>query len=239
MFTGIVEEVGRVVSASKEELTIAADAVLADVQKGDSMSVSGVPRGTLKGDSMSVNGVPRGTLKGDSMSVNGVCLTVTAFAKKSFSVEVMPETLARTNLGLLRPGDGVNLERPLTPNSRLGGHFVQGHIDDTARLSSISREGDALLLSFAAPPRLMPYIVEKGFIAVDGASLTVISRDDSSFRVSIVGYTREHTILGERRIGDVVNLEVDIIAKYVEQLNRPQSGGITLDFLAEHGFLVG
>jgi riboflavin synthase len=209
VFTGIVEEVGRVVSAPPGMLTIAADVVLADVQKGD------------------------------SMAVNGACLTVTAFDKNSFSVEVMPETLVRTNLGLLRPGDGVNLERPLTPNSRLGGHFVQGHIDDTARLSSIGRNGDVLLLRFDTPSKLMPYIVEKGFIALDGVSLTVISRDDSSFQVSIVGYTREHTILGERRVGDVVNLEVDIIAKYVEQLNRPQSGGITLDFLQEHGFLVG
>jgi riboflavin synthase len=209
MFTGIVEEVGRVASASKGSLTIAADKALDGVQAGD------------------------------SMAVNGVCLTVTSFDKKTFSMDVMPETLAKTNLGLLHPGDGVNLERPLTPNSRLGGHLVQGHIDDTARLSSIGRDGDALVFSFDVPPKLMPYIVEKGFIAVDGVSLTVVSRDNSSFRVSIVGYTREHTTLGNRRVGDVVNLEVDIIAKYVEQLNKPQSGSITLDFLAEHGFLVG
>jgi riboflavin synthase len=180
-----------------------------------------------------------GVQKGDSMAVNGVCLTITAFDNKSFSVEVMPETLDKTNLGLLRPGDGVNLERPLTPSGRLGGHFVQGHIDDTGRVSSISHNGDAVLLSFDVPPRLMPYIVEKGFIAVDGVSLTVISRNNSSFHVSIVGYTREYTILGGRKVGDVVNLEVDIIAKYVEQLNKPHSGGITLDFLEEHGFLVG
>jgi riboflavin synthase len=209
VFTGIVEEMGKVVSAPPGGLTVAADKVLDGMQKGD------------------------------SLSVNGVCLTVTGFDKKSFSAEVMPETLARTNLGLLRPGGGVNLERPLAANSRLGGHFVQGHIDDTARLSSISRNRDALLLRFDTPPKLMPYIVEKGFIAVDGVSLTVISRDDSSFQVSIVGYTREHTTLGKRGVGEVVNLEVDIIAKYVEQLNRPQSGGITIDFLAEHGFLVG
>jgi riboflavin synthase len=208
VFTGIVEEVGRVVSASKGSLTIAADKVLGGVQSGD------------------------------SIAVNGVCLTVTAFDKKSFAAEVMPETLARTNLGLLRPGDGVNLERPLSADGRFGGHFVQGHIDDTARLGSISRNGEALLLRFDVPTHLMPYIVEKGFIAVDGVSLTVIAREASSFQVSIVGYTREHTILGSRKAGDLVNLEVDIIAKYVEQLNRPQSGGVTLDFLAEHGFLV-
>jgi riboflavin synthase len=208
MFTGIVEEVGKVIS-SAGGLKIAAAGVLDGVQKGD------------------------------SMAVNGVCLTITALDNKSFSAEVMPETLDKTNLGLLRPGDGVNLERPLTPNSRLGGHFVQGHIDDTARLSSIDRRGESLLLRFDAPPRLIPYIVEKGFIAVDGVSLTVVSRENSSFQVSIVGYTRENTTLGNRGVGDVVNLEVDIIAKYVEQLNKPHSGGITLDFLAEHGFLVG
>jgi riboflavin synthase len=208
MFTGIVEEVGRVVSASKGKLKIATDKVLEGMQKGD------------------------------SIAVNGVCLTVTTFDDKSFATDVMPETLDRTNLGLLRPGDGVNLERPLTPNSRLGGHFVQGHIDDKGRLSSISRRGQSLLLSFTAPAKLMPYLVEKGFIAVDGVSLTVIARDTSSFQVSIVGYTRDNTTLGKRGVGDVVNLEVDIIAKYVEQLNKPQ-GGITLEFLQEHGFLVG
>ncbi len=208
MFTGIVEEIGKVVSTAGR-LTIAADVVLANMQKGD------------------------------SMAVNGVCLTVTSFDDSSFSVEVMPETLDKTNLGLLRPGDEVNLERPLTPNSRLGGHFVQGHIDDRGRLSSVSHRDESLLLSFDVPARLMPYIVEKGFIAVDGISLTVVSRDNSSFQLSIVGYTHENTNLGKRVVGDVVNLEVDIIAKYVEQLNKPQSGGITLDFLQEHGFLVG
>jgi riboflavin synthase len=208
MFTGIVEEMGKVIS-SAGGLKIAADKVLDGVQKGD------------------------------SMAVNGVCLTITALDKKSFSAEVMPETLDKTNLGLLRPGDSVNLERPLTPNSRLGGHFVQGHIDDTARLSSVDRRGESLLLRFDVPTRLMPYIVEKGFIAVDGVSLTVVSRENNSFQVSIVGYTREHTTLGNRGAGDVVNLEVDIIAKYVEQLNKPHSGGITMDFLEEHGFLVG
>jgi riboflavin synthase len=208
VFTGIVEEVGRVIS-SAGDFKIAAAKVLDGMQKGD------------------------------SMAVNGVCLTVTALDDKSFSADVMPETLDKTNLGLLRPGDGVNLERPLPANGRLGGHFVQGHIDDTARVSSVDRRGESLLLSFDVPTRLMPYIVEKGFIAVDGVSLTVVARDNNFFQVSIVGYTRENTTLGNRGVGDVVNLEVDIIAKYVEQLNKPHSGGITLDFLAEHGFLVG
>lgn len=209
MFTGIVEEIGKVVSAGAGNLTIAADGVLEGMQKGD------------------------------SMAVNGVCLTVTSFDNKSFSADVMPETLNKTNLGLLRPGDGVNLERPLAANGRLGGHLVQGHIDDRGRVSSVNRGGEALLLSFDVPPKLMPYIVEKGFIAVDGVSLTVVSRDSSSFQVSVVGYTREHTTLGSRGVGEVVNLEVDIIAKYVEQLSKPHSGGITIDFLQEHGFLVG
>lgn len=208
MFTGIIEEVGKVISTA-EKLTIAADNVLEGMQQGD------------------------------SMAVNGVCLTVTSFDDKSFSADVMPETLDKTNLGLLHPGDGVNLERPLAANGRLGGHLVQGHIDDKGRVSSVSRRGEARLLSFETPTRLMPYIVEKGFVAVDGVSLTVVSRDSSSFQVSIVGYTREHTTLGNRGVGEVVNLEVDIIAKYVEQLTKPHGGGITIDFLQEHGFLVG
>jgi riboflavin synthase len=208
MFTGIVEEVGKVVSASRGKLKVVADKVL------------------------------EGMREGDSIAVNGVCLTLTALDNSSFAADVMPETLDRTNLGLLHPGDGVNLERPLAANSRLGGHFVQGHIDDKGRLSSISHRGESLLLRFAVPARLMPYIVEKGFIAVDGVSLTVISRDASSFQVSIVGYTRDNTTLGKRGVGDAVNLEVDILAKYVEQLNKPHSG-ITLEFLQEHGFLVG
>ena len=208
MFTGIIEERGKVVSTAGS-LTIAADKVLKEMGEGD------------------------------SMAVNGVCLTAISFDEKSFSAEVMPETLNKTNLGLLHPGDGVNLERPLAANGRLGGHFVQGHIDDRGSVSWVSRSGEALLLRFDVPTRLMPYIVEKGFIAVDGVSLTVVSRDVGSFQVSIVGYTREHTTLGDRGVGDVVNLEVDIIAKYVEQLNKPQSGSITMDFLREHGFLVG
>lgn len=208
MFTGIVEEVGRVVSASKGSLTVAADNVLEGIQEGD------------------------------SMAVNGVCLTVTGFDIKSFSVDVMPETLDRTNLGLLQVGDGVNLERPLPLGGRLGGHLVQGHVDDTGKVVSVSRGGGAMLIRFEIPPQLRHYIVEKGFIAVDGVSLTIATRDNSSFEVSVVDYTREHTTLGSRRVGDLVNLEVDVIAKYVEQLGQAGSRGITVDFLQEHGFLV-
>jgi riboflavin synthase len=209
VFTGIVEEVGKIVSARPGNPTIAAGKVLEGIEEGA------------------------------SMAVNGVCLTVTSFDNKSFNVEVMPETLDKTNLGRLKAGDGVNLERPLSLGGRLGGHLVQGHIDDTARVISVTPRGDSILVGFEAPPRLMAYIVEKGFIAVDGVSLTVVSKDNSSFKVSLVGYTRQHTTLGKLRVGDTVNLEADIIAKYVEQFNQNNGSGITIDFLQEHGFLVG
>jgi riboflavin synthase len=209
VFTGIVEEIGRVVSAPSGKLVIAAGGVL------------------------------HGTEQGDSVAVNGVCLTVTDFDRKSFSVDVMPETLKRTTLGLLRAGDGVNLERPLALGGRLGGHLVQGHVDDTGRISSVTWGGEAMMVRFDVPPQLMAYIVEKGFIAVDGVSLTIVTKDTSSFWVAVVDYTRKHTTLGSRRVGDMVNLEVDIIAKYVEQLSQSRRPGITVDFLQEHGFLVG
>jgi riboflavin synthase len=208
LFTGIVEEIGRVVLATSGKLVIAADGVLQDMEQGA------------------------------SMAVNGVCLTVTGFDRKSFSVDVMPETLSRTNLGLLQAGDEVNLERPLALGGRLGGHLVQGHIDDTGKVTSVRRGGEAMLVRFDAPPQLMPYIVEKGFIAVDGVSLTVVAKNTSSFQVSVVDYTCKNTILGSRRVGDLVNLEVDIIAKYVEQLSQNRGSGITVDFLQEHGFLI-
>ena len=208
MFTGIVEEVGRVTSAPPGKLVITANRVL------------------------------KGMELGGSIAVNGVCLTVTNFNTNSFSVDIMPETLERTNLGLLRIGDGVNLERPLSLGGELGGHLVQGHIDDTGRVTSIIPDGEAALIRFEAPPEVMRYIVEKGFIAVDGVSLTVVVKDTSTFQVSVVDYTREHTTLGNRQVGDLVNLEVDIIAKYVEQLSSAYHTGITADFLQEHGFLV-
>jgi len=209
VFTGIIEEIGKIISARPGNLTIAAGKVLEDMEGGV------------------------------SIAVNGVCLTVTSFDNKSFAVEVMPETLSRTNLGLLKAGDGVNLERPLSLGGRLGGHLVQGHIDTTGRVISVTPRGESIIIGFEAPPRLMAYIVEKGFIAVDGVSLTIVSRNSSSFQVSLVRYTRQNTILGSRRVGDVVNLEADIIAKYVEQFNRNGGSGITVDFLQEHGFLIG
>jgi len=207
VFTGIVEEAGKVTSAQLGKLTIAASKVLQRMELGG------------------------------SIAVNGACLTITNFNTNSFSVDIMPETLKRANLGLLRAGDGVNLERPLALGGELGGHLVQGHIDDTGRVTSIVPDGETMLVRFEAPPEVMCYIVEKGFIAVDGVSLTVVVRDASSFQVSVVDYTQEHTTLGNRRIGDLVNLEVDIIAKYVERLSSAHRAGITVDFLQEHGFL--
>lgn len=209
MFTGIVEGIGRITSATRRNLIIATSDAL------------------------------QGMELGGSMAVNGICLTITNFNANSFSVDIMPETLMRTNLGLLRAGDRVNLERALTLGGRLGGHLVQGHVDDTGRVASVTWDGETMLIRFEAPPKVMDYIVDKGFIAVDGVSLTVVTKNTGSFQVSIVDYTQKHTTLGSRQVGDLVNLEVDIIAKYVEQLSQAHSTGITTDFLQKHGFLVG
>ncbi len=208
MFTGIIEEIGRVSSAKPGNLVINASQVLEGMELGE------------------------------SVAVNGVCLTITNLNPDSFSVDVMPETLKRTNLCVLNAGDKVNLERPLALGGRLGGHLVQGHIDDTGRVASVILNNGAMLIKFEAPPEVMRYVVAKGFIAVDGISLTVVSKDTGSFQVSVVDYTQKHTNLGYRQVGDPVNLEVDIIAKYVEQLSQPRSTGITVDFLREHGFSV-
>jgi riboflavin synthase len=208
MFTGIVEEVGTVKSLQAGRLTIAADGVL------------------------------KGTKLGDSINVNGACLTVTAMGGNTFSIDVMPETLRRTNLGALRPGEGVNLERALAADGRFGGHFVQGHVDGTGRVSSVVPEGEALLMKVAAPSDIIRYVVGKGFIAVDGASLTTTNCDAASFTVSLVAYTLQHTTLGHKKPGDVVNLEVDIIAKYVERLCGQSRPSVSLEFLGKHGFLA-
>ena len=207
MFTGIVEEIGTVSEASLNHLVVEARNVL------------------------------EGTKVGDSIAVNGVCLTVSSLTNSGFSVDVMPETLRRSNLGQLHYGDRVNLEMALKVNGRLGGHLVLGHIDDAGIIESIIPEDGASIMRISAPSKLLPYMVEKGFIAVDGVSLTVMTRNASSFQVSVVDYTRRHTLLGDRQVGDLVNLEVDIIAKYVEQLSQPQDRGITTGFLQESGFL--
>jgi riboflavin synthase len=208
LFTGIIEEIGKVVSAGGGELTIAASEVTAGMEAGA------------------------------SIAVNGVCLTVTNFDQNSFSVKVMPETLRRTNLGQLLAVDMVNLERALPLGGRLGGHLVEGHVDNVGRVVSITREGEARLINFYAPPEVMDYLVEKGFIAVDGVSLTVVNKNSGSFGVSVVDYTLKNTTLGHRRVGDTVNLEVDIIAKYVKQFSQAEKQGITIDFLEEHGFVA-
>jgi len=208
LFTGIVQEIGTIVSITKEGLIVKAGRALGGIQVGG------------------------------SIAVNGVCLTVTAFDDKSFSVDVMPETLKKTNLGGLRDGDKVNLERPLAYNGEIGGHLVQGHIDDTGKVVRVAREGDAVLMWFEAKPEVMRYIVPKGFIAVDGISLTVTSKNTSAFGVSLVAYTFQNTNLGNRKAGDAVNLEVDIIGKYVAEFYGPGSPGITAEFLREHGFTI-
>ncbi len=209
MFTGIIEEIGKVNSISSKSLVIATSRVLQVMELGG------------------------------SISVNGACLTVTDFNSQSFSVDIMQETIKRTNIGLLHAGDKVNLERPLTLEKFVGGHLVQGHIDDTGRVTSVIREDEATLIRIEASPEVMCYVVEKGFIAVDGISLTVVARDAASFEVSIVYYTLKNTNIGSRQVGDLVNLEVDIIAKYVEQFNQNRNSGITLDFLKEQGFIAG
>ena len=175
---------------------------------------------------------------GASIAVNGVCLTVTDITPNSFTVDVMAETLRRSNLGRLSAGAKVNLERPLVLGGQLGGHLVQGHVDATGKVASVTAENSAALIRIEAPAEVMRYIVEKGFIAVDGISLTVTRRNTNSFGVSIIGYTRNNTILSEVKIGTTVNLEVDIIAKYVEQLTKPHSGNMSTEFLQEHGFVV-
>jgi riboflavin synthase len=208
VFTGIVEEVGAVVAASASALTVAAREVLGDLRLGD------------------------------SVAVDGVCLTVTRLGGDQFTVGLQPETLRRTTLGAVRPGRRVNLERALPANGRLGGHFVQGHVDGTATLLARRDDGNAIVLRFQSTPTVSRYVVEKGFVAVDGVSLTVVGVESDTFTLSLVPFTTTHVTLGEKRPGDVVNVEVDILAKYVERfLDVAGRGGVTTAFLAEHGFM--
>lgn len=209
MFTGIVEEIGVAKEMIEDRLTFEAHEVL------------------------------QGMKVGDSIAVNGACLTVVSLENRGFSVNIMPETLRSTNLGSLRYNDRVNLERALLWGGRLGGHLVLGHVDDTGEVMDISREEGARVMKISAPARLMPYIVDKGFVAVDGASLTVATFDAISFVVSLVAYTMEHTTLGMRRPGDVVNIEADILAKYVEGLKEGRRQSLTFELLQEYGFVGG
>ena len=184
-----------------------------------------------------------GTELGDSIAVNGVCLTVTSVTKRSFTADVMPVTLSRTALGSLRTGDGVNLERALTFSSRLGGHIVSGHIDGVGRLESVEVKENAHILRIKAAPSILRYIVPRGSVALDGVSLTIAEIDDDSFSVSLIPHTRQVTALNEKRLGASVNIENDVIGKYVEKLLRSpekKDGGaskeLTIDFLKSCGF---
>lgn len=214
MFTGIVEEVGIVKNiisgGSSSYIEIEAKKVLEDVHTGD------------------------------SIAVNGVCLTVTQFTRTTFRADVMNETLSRSSLGSLKNGSPVDLERAMAAGGRFGGHIVSGHIDGTGTIAEIKNDGIAHWYTISAPPAIMRYIVEKGSIAIDGISLTVAKVTDSSFSVSIIPHTAAQTVLSHKKPGDIVNLENDIIGKYVEKLMKPaedgKSSGITMEFLARNGF---
>ena len=212
MFTGLIEETGSVASIGRRadhfDLRIAAKTVL------------------------------EGAILGDSIAVNGVCLTVTGIDGDGFTVGLAPETLARTNLGALEPGDGVNLERSVTPTTRMGGHFVQGHVDGTATITAFRPDRDALWVTFSVEPALMRYIVTKGFIAIDGTSLTVCETGPDWFNVTVIDYTQGKIVLPSKKTGDRVNIEVDILAKYVERLVADREpSGVTTDFLQTTGFI--
>ena len=212
MFTGIIEEIGTVRriehGAKGAWLTIQAKTVLED------------------------------TRIGDSIATNGVCLTVVSMTGDSFSADVMAESLRRSSLGTLQGGSPVNLERAMAANGRFGGHIVSGHIDGTGTIASQKREDNAVWVKIKTPAPLLRYIVEKGSIAIDGVSLTVAAVTDTDFSVSIIPHTGAQTILLGKKPGDPVNLECDVIGKYVEKLTAPhKTGGISTNFLAENGFL--
>ncbi len=215
MFTGIIEELGTVKR----------------VQNGRDSSVL----------TIGARQVLQDTKIGDSISTNGVCLTVTGMGSDYFMADVMAETLRRSSLGQLKVGSTVNLERALTLSSRLGGHLVSGHIDGTGKIVKFQPEDTAVWITVSAPSSLLRYIVEKGSIAIDGVSLTVASVTEQGFSVSIIPHTGAETILLQKKTGDMVNLECDMIAKYAEKLlNRPSQKAnqtqISEDFLKEHGF---
>ncbi len=188
MFTGIVEEKGTVQKISQNQICIKAEKVL------------------------------EGTRLGDSIAVNGVCLTVTKLSGGGFCADVMPETFSRSNLGDLMPAASVNLERAMSAEGRFGGHIVSGHIDGVGKITKILNDGNAVRFWIGADKAILRLIVEKGSITVDGISLTVVSVSDSEFSISIIPHTLGETTLGSRQVGDSVNLENDIIAKYVERL---------------------
>lgn len=215
MFTGIIEEVGTVKSIQKSAVSsfiqINADTVLSDAHIGD------------------------------SIAVNGVCLTVTDLTGNYFQADVMNETLSRSSLGSLKNGSPVNLERAMSAQGRFGGHIVSGHIDGTGVISSVKQDGIALWYTINTDSEILRYIVEKGSIAIDGISLTVAKVTANDFSVSIIPHTAAQTVLNSKKTGDTVNLENDIIGKYIEKFLNPdekksEKSRITMDFLAKNGF---
>jgi len=219
MFTGIVEEVGIVQSVKKGAksaiITVKAEKILEDMHVGD------------------------------SICLNGVCLTTVDIGKGCYSADVMHETLNRTNLGQLKSGSRVNLERAMAADGRFGGHIVAGHIDGTGRIRSMERDDNAVWVTVDTPASILRYIIDKGSITIDGISLTVARVDSGSFAVSVIPHTMANTILLDKKPGDTVNLENDLVGKYVERLltftgedqeEQKPSSGITMEFLMEHGF---
>jgi riboflavin synthase len=215
MFTGLIEEIGEIQNIIKSvksaRILIKAKVILDGVKLGD------------------------------SISTNGVCLTVTGYTAGNFTVDAMAETLRRSNLKHLTAGDKVNLERALRAGDRLGGHMVSGHIDGTGTITSYEREDNAVWVTILAEPEILKYIVHKGSIAIDGVSLTVAYIDEHVFKVSIIPHTRDLTMLLKKKAGDEVNLECDMIGKYIEKLLSVKESeiksGIDTEFLSRHGFL--
>ncbi len=212
MFTGIVEEIGTISNIARGAdsciYTVNASKILEDMHIGD------------------------------SIAVNGLCLTVTSFDKSSFTADVMNESLRRSNLGDLRRGSKVNLERAMAANGRFGGHIVSGHIDGTGTLLSYEREANAVWVTISANEELMRYIIMKGSVALDGVSLTVARLYNDAFAVSLIPHTGEETTLLNKNIGDRINIENDVVGKYVERLcsSAKKESGITEDFLRKYGF---
>lgn len=215
MFTGLIEEIGEIKS----------------IAKGTKSA-----RITIK-----ATNILEGTKVGDSISTNGVCLTVTELNKSSFSVDIMAETMRCSNLGKLKTGSPVNLERALRVGDRLGGHIVSGHIDGIGTIVDLSKEENATWVSVETTVDILKYIVHKGSITIDGISLTVAYVDENIFKVSIIPHTKDETTLVIKKIGDEVNLESDMMAKYVEKLLKydetpKEKKSISMDFLSKNGF---
>ncbi|MFJ8527746.1 riboflavin synthase [Bacillus sp. NPDC094106] len=214
MFTGIVEELGTVSNIKQSgeamELTIHANSILSDVKLGD------------------------------SIAVNGICLTVTSFTASSFTVDAMPETMKSTSLCMLQPRSKVNLERAMAANGRFGGHFVTGHIDGVGTIVSKKQHFNAIYYKIGIPNDLLRYCLQKGSVAVDGTSLTIFDIDESSITISLIPHTVSESIIGEKVAGDIVNIECDMIGKYIEHfISKPAKRGssVTESFLQENGFL--